>query len=292
MKLNKLRLLGFKSFVEPTDFQIEHGLTGVVGPSGCGRSNRVEALCWVMGETSHKSLRAAGMDDVIFSGTNTRPARNHAEVMLFLDNADRSAPAQFNEHETLEVSRRIEREKGSMYRLNGREVRARDVQLLFADASTGARSPALVHQGRIGEIIQAKPEQRRRVLEEAAGVAGLHARRHQAELRLKAAETNLNRLEDVIGQLAQQIDALKRQTRQAVKYKQVAADVRKAEATLFHLRWIAANAEVEAAREAKDHSVQQVAAATQPQAEAATAQAVAAAALPPLRDQEARAGAG
>ena len=192
MKLNKLRLLGFKSFVEPTDFQIEHGLTGVVGPNGCGKSNLVEALRWVMGETSHKSLRAAGMDDVIFSGTNTRPARNTAEVMLFLDNADRSAPAQFNEHETLEVSRRIEREKGSIYRLNGREVRARDVQLLFADASTGARSPALVHQGRIGEIIQAKPEQRRRVLEEAAGVAGLHARRHEAELRLKAAETNLD----------------------------------------------------------------------------------------------------
>ena len=186
MKLSKLRLLGFKSFVEPTDFHIEHGLTGVVGPNGCGKSNLVEALRWVMGETSHKSLRASGMDDVIFNGTNNRPARNNAEVTLFLDNSDRSAPAQFNEEETLEVARRIEREKGSNYRLNGREVRARDVQLLFADASTGARSPALVHQGRIGEIIQAKPEQRRRVLEEAAGVAGLHARRHEAELRLKA----------------------------------------------------------------------------------------------------------
>lgn len=291
MKLNKLRLLGFKSFVEPTDFQIEHGLTGVVGPNGCGKSNLVEALRWVMGETSHKSLRAAGMDDVIFSGTNTRPARNTAEVMLFLDNADRSAPAQFNEHETLEVSRRIEREKGSMYRLNGREVRARDVQLLFADASTGARSPALVHQGRIGEIIQAKPEQRRRVLEEAAGVAGLHARRHEAELRLKAAETNLNRLEDVIGQLAQQIDALKRQARQAVKYKQVSADVRKAEATLFHLRWIAANAEVAEAGHAKDVSIRRVAEATGAQAEASARQANAAADLPPLRDEEAKAGA-
>ena len=271
MKLNKLRLLGFKSFVEPTDFHIEHGLTGVVGPNGCGKSNLVEALRWVMGETSHKSLRAAGMDDVIFSGTNTRPARNTAEVMLFLDNADRSAPAQFNDSETIEVSRRIEREKGSMYRLNGREVRARDVQILFADASTGARSPALVHQGRIGEIIQAKPEQRRRVLEEAAGVAGLHARRHEAELRLKAAETNLARLEDVIGQLAQQIDALKRQARQAVRYRQVSADVRKAEATLFHLRWVAANAEVAEAGHAKDVSVRRVAEATGAQAEAATA---------------------
>jgi chromosome segregation protein len=291
MKLNKLRLLGFKSFVEPTDFHIEHGLTGVVGPNGCGKSNLVEALRWVMGETSHKSLRAAGMDDVIFNGTNSRPARNNAEVMLFLDNSDRSAPAQFNDQEAIEVARRIEREKGSTYRLNGREVRARDVQLLFADASTGARSPALVHQGRIGEIIQAKPEQRRRVLEEAAGVAGLHARRHEAELRLRAAETNLSRLEDVIGQLAQQIDALKRQARQAVKYKQVSADVRKAEATLFHLRWLAANAEAEAASHNKDLSIRRVAEATGVLAEAATRQANVAADLPPLRDEEAKTGA-
>jgi chromosome segregation protein len=291
MKLNKLRLLGFKSFVEPTDFHIEQGLTGVVGPNGCGKSNLVEALRWVMGETSHKSLRAAGMDDVIFNGTNNRPARNNAEVTLFLDNADRSAPAQFNEEEEIEVARRIEREKGSLYRVNGREVRARDVQLLFADASTGARSPALVHQGRIGEIIQAKPEQRRRVLEEAAGVAGLHARRHEAELRLKAAETNLGRLEDVIGQLSQQIDALKRQARQAVKYRAVAADIRKAEATLFHLRWIAANAEVADAHHAKDVAVRVVAEATAAQAEATIRQANAAADLPPLRDEEARAGA-
>jgi chromosome segregation protein len=211
--------------------------------------------------------------------------------MLFLDNADRSAPAQFNEHEALEVARRIERDKGSAYRVNGREVRARDVQLLFADASTGARSPALVHQGRIGEIIQAKPEQRRRVLEEAAGVAGLHVRRHEAELRLKAAETNLARLEDVIGQLATQIDALKRQARQAVKYRVVAADIRKAEATLFHLRWVAANAEVADASHAKDVSVRVVADATGAQAVAATNQANAAVALPPLRDEEAKAAA-
>ena len=232
MKLTRLRLLGFKSFVEPTDFQIEPGLTGVVGPNGCGKSNLVEALRWVMGETSHKSLRAAGMDDVIFSGTNNRPARNTAEV-AFLDNADRSAPAQFNEHETLEVSRRIEREKGSIYRLNGREVRARDVQLLFADASTGARSPALVHQGRIGEIIQAKPEQRRRVLEEAAGIAGLHARRHEAELRLKAAETQSHP--------ARRRDRPARAPDRRAQapgapggaLPQVSADVRKAEATLL-----------------------------------------------------------
>src|SRR6187401_291273 len=289
MKLNKLRLLGFKSFVEPTDFQIEQGLTGVVGPNGCGKSNLVEALRWVMGETSHKSLRAAGMDDVIFNGTNNRPARNNAEVMLFLDNTDRSAPAQFNEHETLEVSRRIEREKGSLYRLNGREVRARDVQLLFADASTGARSPALVHQGRIGEIIQAKPEQRRRVLEEAAGVAGLHARRHEAELRLKAAETNLHRLEDVIGQLATQMDALKRQARQAVRYRNVSAEVRKVEATLYYLRWLGANAEVKDSEHAKDLSVRAVADATIAQGEAGKGREEAALHVPPLREAEARA---
>src|SRR4051812_29047938 len=213
MKLTRLRLLGFKSFVEPTDFLIEPGLTGVVGPNGCGKSNLVEALRWVMGESSHKAMRAADMDDVIFSGTNGRPARNNAEVAMHIDNSARKAPAQFNEHDALDVSRRIERDSGSTYRINGREVRARDVQILFADASTGSRSPALVHQGRIGEIIQAKPEQRRRVLEEAAGISGLHARRHEAELRLRAAEHNLQRLEDVIGQLAAQMDALKRQAR-------------------------------------------------------------------------------
>ncbi|HEY0440363.1 MAG TPA: AAA family ATPase, partial [Xanthobacteraceae bacterium] len=191
MKLTRLRLIGFKSFVEPTDVLIEPGLTGVVGPNGCGKSNLVEALRWVMGESSYKAMRAADMDQVIFSGSGNRPSRNTAEVMLTIENSDRTAPAAFNDNDILEVSRRIEREQGSTYRVNGREVRARDVQILFADASTGARSPALVHQGRIGEIVQAKPEQRRRVLEEAAGVAGLHARRHEAELRLRAAEHNL-----------------------------------------------------------------------------------------------------
>src|SRR5437773_2104617 len=222
MKLTRLRLLGFKSFVEPTDFQIEPGLTGVVGPNGCGKSNLVEALRWVMGETSHKSLRAADMDDVIFAGSNIRPARNNAEVVMSIDNSQRKAPAQFNEHDVLDVARRIEREQGSTYRINGREVRARDVHVLFADASTGSRSPALVHQGRIGEIIQAKPEQRRRVLEEAAGISGLHARRHEAELRLRAAEQNLLRLEDVINQLASQVAALKTQAPQAVRYRTTA----------------------------------------------------------------------
>src|ERR1700681_2079992 len=258
MKLTRLRLIGFKSFVEPTDFLIEPGLTGVVGPNGCGKSNLVEALRWVMGETSHKSLRAVDMDDVIFAGTNTRPGRNNAEVAIQIDNSTRKAPAQFNEHETLDVSRRIERESGSIYRINGREVRARDVQILLADASTGARSPALVHQGRIGEIIQAKPDQRRRVLEEAAGISGLHARRHEAELRLGAAEQNLARLEDVIGQLAGQIDALKRQARQAVRYRNLSQNIRKTEAAQFHLRLVEARREVEAAGHADHAAVREV----------------------------------
>jgi chromosome segregation protein len=291
MKLTRLRLLGFKSFVEPTDFLIEPGLTGVVGPNGCGKSNLVEALRWVMGESSHKAMRAADMDDVIFAGSNARPARNNAEVAMHIDNADRKAPAQFNEHETLDVSRRIERESGSTYRINGREVRARDVHILFADASTGSRSPALVHQGRIGEIIQAKPEQRRRVLEEAAGISGLHARRHEAELRLRAAEANLLRLEDVINQLAGQMEALKKQARQAVRYRNIAAQVRKAEATLFHLRWVAANAELAEAEHAKNAAVRVVAERTGVQAEAAKRQALAAAGLPALREAEARAAA-
>ncbi len=291
MKLTRLRLLGFKSFVEPTDFLIEPGLTGVVGPNGCGKSNLVEALRWVMGETSHKSLRAADMDDVIFAGTNNRPARNNAEVAMHIDNSQRKAPAQFNEHESLDVSRRIERDQGSTYRINGREVRARDVHLLFADASTGSRSPALVHQGRIGEIIQAKPEQRRRVLEEAAGISGLHARRHEAELRLRAAEQNLLRLEDVINQLAAQMAALKTQARQAVRYRNIAGQVRRTEATLFHLRWVAANAELAEAEHAKNLAVRVVAERTGEQAEASKRQALVAAELPALREAEARAAA-
>ena len=291
MKLTRLRLIGFKSFVEPTDFLIEPGLTGVVGPNGCGKSNLVEALRWVMGETSHKSMRAAEMDDVIFAGNNNRPPRNTAEVAIQIDNGKHEAPTQFNEHDTLDVSRRIEREKGSLYRINGRDVRARDVMTLFADASTGSRSPALVHQGRIGEIIQAKPEQRRRVLEEAAGISGLHARRHEAELRLKAAETNLLRVEDVVNQLAGQIDALKRQARQAIRYRNVSAEVRKVEATLYYLRWLGANAEVKDSQQAKDLSIRAVADATIAQSEAGKGREAAALGVPPLREAEARAAA-
>ena len=291
MKLTRLRLIGFKSFVEPTDFEIEPGLTGVVGPNGCGKSNLVEAVRWVMGEASYKAMRASEMDDVIFSGNTERPARNHAEVAVSIDNSDRKAPASFNEFEELEVSRRIEREQGSTFRVNGREARARDVAMLFADASTGSRSPALVHQGRIGEIIQARPEARRRVLEEAAGISGLHARRHEAELRLRAAEQNLARAEDVIGQLAAQVAALKTQARQAVRYRNISAQVRRTEALLFHLRWIDAAAEVASTQRVKDETLLVVAARTGEQTQVSTHQAEVAAVLPALREAEARAAA-
>jgi chromosome segregation protein len=291
MKLTRLRLIGFKSFVEPTDFDIEPGLTGVVGPNGCGKSNLVEAVRWVMGEASYKAMRASEMDDVIFSGNTDRPSRNHAEVGLVIDNSDRTAPAIFNDTETLEVSRRIMREQGSTFRVNGREVRARDVTTLFADASTGSRSPALVHQGRIGEIIQARPDQRRRVLEEAAGISGLHARRHEAELRLRAAEQNLARVEDVIGQLAAQVASLKTQARQAVRYRNISGQVRKTEALLFHLRWISAQSEVGEAERIRDQAVRVVAERTGEQTVATTRQTEVAAGLPTLREAEARAAA-
>ncbi len=196
---------------------IEPGLTGVVGPNGCGKSNLVEALRWVMGENSYKSLRGSAMEDVIFAGSGGRPARNMAEVGLTIDNTDGLPPAAFNDVDRLDITRRIERDEGSTYRINGKEVRARDVQILFADAATGARSPALVRQGQISEIISAKPQARRRLLEDAAGVAGLHARRHEAELRLKAAEDNLVRLEDVLREIAAQIESLGRQAKQAVR---------------------------------------------------------------------------
>jgi chromosome segregation protein len=287
MQFTRLRLIGFKSFVEPSDFQIEPGLTGVVGPNGCGKSNLVEALRFVMGEMSHKAMRAKELDEVIFAGTTNRPMRNHAEVVLFIDNSDRGAPAAFNDTDMLEVSRRIEREMGSAYRINGREVRARDVQLLFADASSGSRSPALVRQGQIGEIVNAKPESRRRILEEAAGISGLHARRHEAETRLKAAEHNLDRLQDVIGQIASQIDGLRRQARQAARYKKVSAQVRHYQSMLIALRWRDAEAAVIEAERTVEAATRTVAEHTRVQSEATRAQIEAAEALGPLRDAEA-----
>ncbi|MDR7031640.1 chromosome segregation protein SMC [Mesorhizobium sp. BE184] len=291
MKFSRLRLLGFKSFVEPGEFVIERGLTGIVGPNGCGKSNLVEALRWVMGESSYKNMRASGMDDVIFSGSGTRPARNTAEVTLFLDNIDRTAPSAFNDADELQVSRRIEREAGSVYRINGKEARAKDVQLLFADQSTGARSPSMVGQGRIGELIQAKPQARRALLEEAAGISGLHTRRHEAELRLKGAEQNLERLDDVVGELESQIESLKRQARQASRFKNLSADIRKAEAILLHLRWTAAKLQEGEARSALAVATSLVGERAASQMNAAKEQSVGAHRLPELRDASAAAGA-
>ncbi|WP_028747848.1 chromosome segregation SMC family protein [Rhizobium mesoamericanum] len=291
MKFNKLRVVGFKSFVEPTEFIIERGLTGIVGPNGCGKSNLVEALRWVMGENSYKNMRASGMDDVIFSGSGNRPARNTAEVALYLDNAERMAPAAFNDSDEIQVTRRIEREQGSIYRINGKESRAKDVQLLFADASTGARSPSMVGQGRIGELISAKPQARRQLLEEAAGISGLHSRRHEAELRLRAAESNLERLDDVTSQLESQIESLKRQARQANRFKSLSADIRAREALLLHIRWVQAKEAEAEADSALNQATVVVAEKAQMQMEAAKTQGIASLKLPELREGEARAAA-
>ncbi len=287
MKITRLRLLGFKSFVEPTELVIEPGLTGVVGPNGCGKSNLLEALRWVMGESSHKSMRAAAMDDVIFSGTTTRPERNRAEVTMFLDNSERLAPAEFNGEDVLEITRRIERDSGSAYRINGKEVRARDVKVLFEDAATGARSPALVRQGQIGELVNAKPEQRRRILEDAAGIAGLHTRRHEAELRLKAAEGNLERLNDILGQMNSQAESLKRQARQARRYKEISGEIKKGEALLLHLAWSEAQTLVASEEHALEDALTRLATATESEAKAFNDEVRLAETVPPLREAEA-----
>src|SRR5215471_12948004 len=233
MHIERLRLVGFKSFVEAAELTVGPGLTGIVGPNGCGKSNLVDALRWVMGEGSAKRLRGGGMDDVIFAGSAGRPGRNIAEVVLTIDNSTRAAPFAFNDRETIEVSRRIDRGGGSSYRINGREARARDVQLLFADAATGAHSGALVSQGRVGALISAKPTERRLLLDEAAGTSGLHTRRHEAELKLQGAETNLARVDDVIATLTLQIEALRKQARQAQRYRRLGEQIRQTEALLF-----------------------------------------------------------
>jgi chromosome segregation protein len=291
MHFTKLRLAGFKSFVEPTELLIEPGLTGVVGPNGCGKSNLVEALRWVMGENRVKQMRGGEMDDVIFAGTTSRPARNLAEVALHIDNAGRTAPAAYNDQVEFEVVRRIERGQGSAYRVGGRDVRARDVQLLFADAASGSHSPALVSQGRIGAIIQAKPTERRQLLEEAAGITGLHSRRHEAELKLKAAEQNLARLDDVLRTLNDQLQALKKQARQAARYRSMSDLIRRAEALSLHLSWTEATASRQTAAErlaAAETSVAEIAGRA---AHAATQLADAQSALPDLRKAEAEAAA-
>jgi chromosome segregation protein len=250
LRFSKLRLTGFKSFVDSTDLVISDGLTGVVGPNGCGKSNLLEALRWVMGENRPTAMRGSGMDDVIFSGTASRSAKNFAEVALKIDNSDRSAPAQYAEFSEFEVIRRIARDSGSAYKVNSKDARARDVQMLFADASTGAHSPALVRQGQIAELINAKPKSRRRILEEAAGISGLYQRRHEAELKLSGADTNLSRLDDTIEQLASQLGHLAKQAKQALRYREIGEELRKLEGQLLYIKWkeaesIRASAELE-----------------------------------------------
>jgi chromosome segregation protein len=287
MQFQRLRLVGFKSFVEPAEVQIEPGLTGIVGPNGCGKSNVLESLRWVMGANSAKAMRGQGMDDVIFAGASGRPPRNHAEVQLTIDNAQRRAPQPFTDSAVLEVSRRIDRGQGSTYRINGKEVRARDVQLLFADASTGANSPALVRQGQISELIAAKPQNRRRILEEAGGVAGLHTRRHEAELRLKAAETNLERLDDIGRELETALNRLKREARQAEKYKKISAEIRALQASLLYVRWNDARVAAEAAAGELREADRAVAETTTAAAAAQTAALTAQEGLKPAREEDA-----
>ena len=289
MQVTKLRIAGFKSFVEPSELHIEPGLTGIVGPNGCGKSNLVEALRWVMGETAPRQVRGGGMEDVIFGGTARRAPHSVAEATLSLDNSDRTVPAPpgLGDAPEIEVTRRIERGEGSAYSVNGNEVRARDVQLLFADAATGAHSSALVGQGRIGDIVGAKPAQRRALLEEAAGITGLHARRHEAELKLRAADTNLERLQDVIGTLEAQLRDLERQARHARRYTRLSARIRETEAALLLVRWSAARSRVEDVTRQAEDAARRVAEATEAAAQAAGRQADAAALLPERRRHEA-----
>ena len=292
LQFTKLRLSGFKSFIEPADLEIAPGLTGIVGPNGCGKSNLVEALRWVMGESSARQMRAGEMDDVIFGGSGDRPARALAEVAVSMRGAAHTVPAVLVGRRDpsaeagdveVEIRRRIERGKGSSYRVNGREARARDVQLLFADAASGARSAAMVTQGQVGELILARPSERRLLLDEAAGISGLYPRRHEAELRLRAAEANLARLDDVLVTLAAQLDSLRKHARQAARYRSVCEQIRTVEAAILRARWQGAEAEVEAAAGRLAAADAEVAEATARTAACSTAQAEAAAALPALR---------
>ncbi len=287
MRFTRLKLTGFKSFVDPTELLIQDGLTGVVGPNGCGKSNLLEALRWVMGENRPTAMRGGGMEDVIFAGAATRPARNFAEVCLTLDNSERLAPSGFNDSDVLDIVRRITREVGSAYKVLGKDVRARDVQMLFADASTGAHSPALVRQGQISELINAKPKNRRRILEEAAGISGLYQRRHEAELKLRSAEANLLRVDDVIEQLSNQLAQLMRQAKQAARYREIGESLRHAEGLLLFQRWQEAD---HACLSAEQQLKERILAASQSEAEvrmSTKAREAAEDAMPPLREEEA-----
>ena len=236
MKFKNLEMTGFKSFSEKTTVLIEKGLTGIVGPNGCGKSNIVEALRWCMGENSAKSIRGSGMEDVIFSGTSNKPSKNISEVALLLDNQEKSGPIQFKEFDEISVRRKIEKNKGSKYYINDKEVRARDVQTFFADLSTGAHSPSLISQGRIGQLVTAKPIERKSILEEAAGISGIHARRQEAETRLNAAENNLKRADELKRQQQKQLDSLKKQAEEATRYKEISNQIKKTEAGLYYLK--------------------------------------------------------
>ena len=286
MRFSRLRLNGFKSFVDPTDLVIHDGLTGVVGPNGCGKSNLLEALRWVMGEHRASAMRGGGMEDVIFAGASSRGARNFAEVSLQIDNTERLAPSGFNDSDGLEIIRRITRDAGSAYKVNSKDVRARDVQMLFADASTGAHSPALVRQGQISELINAKPKARRRILEEAAGISGLYQRRHEAELKLNGAEQNLLRVDDVIEQLAAQLAQLARQARQAARYRTIGDDLRRAEGMLLYRRWREADLAREAAQSALREQITSAAQAERMSREAEAVRVTRDEALPPLREEQ------
>ncbi len=236
MKFKNLEMTGFKSFYEKTSILIEKGLTGIVGPNGCGKSNIVEALRWCMGENSAKSMRGSGMEDVIFSGTSNRPSKNISEVALLLDNLEKNGPLQYKEFDEISIRRKIEKDKGSKYFINDKEVRARDVQTFFADLSTGAHSPSLISQGRIGQLVTAKPIERKSILEEAAGISGIHARRQEAESRLNAAENNLKRADELKRQQQKQLDNLKKQAQEATRYKEISKEIKRLEAGLYHLK--------------------------------------------------------
>jgi len=236
MRFKKLEINGFKSFSDKTTFLIEDGLTGIVGPNGCGKSNIVESLRWCMGENSAKSMRGSGMEDVIFSGTSNRPSKNISEVALLLDNKDKTGPSQYNDFDELTIKRKIEKDKGSKYYINDKEVRARDVQTFFADLSTGAHSPSLISQGKIGQLVTSKPIERRSILEEAAGISGIHARRQEAETRLNAAENNLKRADELKKQQQKQLDNLKKQAEEATRYKEISQEIKKIEAGLYYLK--------------------------------------------------------
>lgn len=286
MQITQIRIAGFKSFVDPTDVPVEDGLTGIVGPNGCGKSNLLEALRWAMGASSAQAMRGAEMDDLIFSGSDARPARETAEVTLVLDNSDRKAPAEFNAADTLEIQRRLKRGVGSTYKINGRTVRGKDIQLLFADASTGANSPALVRQGQISELISSKPQNRRRILEEAAGIAGLNTRRHEAELKLRGAEANLERLTELSAEAERQLESLKRQARKARKYRELSEEIAGLEALAAHLRWSDAKAARLTASEALSVAKASVETLTREDAICETARLKASQKLAPLREAE------